>query len=156
MANAFQEMLTQSGLTKKILAINADNATSNDTQTTKLDQLDNSFDKENRVQCFNHMLQLSAKSLLKPFNTAIPGKAMENDDATTQDHDDDHAILEDDSEEEGEDEEGIDVEDDVEDDNVNELQELSEDEREQVLEETTVVCETITKVYNLKVHILHY
>jgi hypothetical protein len=74
MANAFQDMLEKSGLTTKILAINADNATSNDTQTTKLDQLDNSFDEENRVRCFNHTLQLSVKSLLKPFNTAISEK----------------------------------------------------------------------------------
>ena len=49
MVNVFQKMLQQFGLTKKILAINADNATSNDMQTIKLDQLDNAFDKENRV-----------------------------------------------------------------------------------------------------------
>jgi hypothetical protein len=36
MANAFQAMLNQFGLTEKILAVNADNATSNDTQTSKL------------------------------------------------------------------------------------------------------------------------
>src|SRR5713101_4664775 len=71
MANAFQAMLARFGLTEKILAFNADNATSNDKQTTKLDQLDNSFHKENRVRCFNHTMQLSAKALLKPFNTAL-------------------------------------------------------------------------------------
>jgi hypothetical protein len=49
MAIAFQNMLKRFGLDGKILAVNADNATSNDTQTTKLDALDNSFDKENRV-----------------------------------------------------------------------------------------------------------
>ena len=47
MANAFQKMLEQFGLTEKILAVNANNATSNDTQTTELDQLDNTFEKEN-------------------------------------------------------------------------------------------------------------
>jgi len=49
MANAFQAMLARFGLTEKILAFNADNATSNDKQTMKLDQLDNSFHKENRI-----------------------------------------------------------------------------------------------------------
>jgi hypothetical protein len=47
MANTFQNMLQQFGLTEKIHAVNADNATLNDTQTTKLDQLDNTFDEEN-------------------------------------------------------------------------------------------------------------
>ena len=49
MANTFQKMLVQFGLTQKIHAVNADNATSNDTQTTKLDQLDNTFDEDNQV-----------------------------------------------------------------------------------------------------------
>ena len=40
-------MLEQFGLTEKIHAVNTDNATLNDTQTTKLDQLDNTFDEEN-------------------------------------------------------------------------------------------------------------
>jgi len=47
MANAFQKMLGQFRLTKKILAVNADNANLNDMQTTKLDQLDNHFEEEN-------------------------------------------------------------------------------------------------------------
>jgi len=157
MANAFQEMLKQSGLTKKILAINADNATSNDTQTTKLYELDNSFDEENRVRCFNHTLQLSAKSLLKPFNTALSGKSTdEDDDMTSQDHDDDQVILGADEEEDGGDEEEIGIEDDIDDDDIDELQALSEDQQKQVLEETAVVRETVTKVYHLKAHVLHY
>ena len=49
MAIAFQNMLKQFGLDGKILAVNTDNVTSNDTQTTKLDALDNSFNKENQV-----------------------------------------------------------------------------------------------------------
>jgi hypothetical protein len=147
MANAFQDMLERFGLTEKILAVNADNATSNDTQTTKLDKLDNSFNKENRVRCFNHIIQLSAKALLKPFNTALSGKDG-GDEMPTQDENDEsnpQVILED----EGEDEDGeeeADIEDDVEDDDVDELQELSEEERTRVLEETAVVRETVTKV----------
>ena len=48
-ANAFQEMLEVFGMTKKILAVNADNTSLNDTQIMKLDQLDNMFHKDNQV-----------------------------------------------------------------------------------------------------------
>ncbi|KAG1779315.1 hypothetical protein EV702DRAFT_936139, partial [Suillus placidus] len=58
LARIFQKILEDFGLTQKILAFNGDNATSNDTQTTKLDQLPNSFTKENCARCLNHMLQL--------------------------------------------------------------------------------------------------
>jgi len=137
MANAFQKMLEQFGLTEKILAVNADNATSNNMQTTKLDQLDNTFKEENRVQCFNHTLQLSAKALLKPFNIGLSGKATDDDNDPTMVEDDD----------EGDKEEQAD-EDDYEDDNIDELEELSKDEQNQVLQETAAVHETITKVSN--------
>ena len=46
---AFQQILKWFGLTKKMHALNADNATANDTQTTKLNTLDNSFEAKNRV-----------------------------------------------------------------------------------------------------------
>ncbi|KAG2079078.1 hypothetical protein BDR04DRAFT_986372, partial [Suillus decipiens] len=58
MAKAFQAMLEHFRLTKRILAVNADNATANDTQTMKLTSLDNSFESVNCVRCFNHTLQL--------------------------------------------------------------------------------------------------
>ena len=151
MANAFQKMLEQFGLTEKILAVNADNATSNDTQTTELDQLDNTFEKENRVRCFNHTLQLSAKALLKPFNIGLSGKATDDDDELTQDDDNDLAMVENDEDEGNEEEqadEDDDDEDDEDDDNIDELEKLSEDEQNRVLQETMVVHETITKVSN--------
>src|SRR3984957_20502770 len=128
MANAFQKMLEQFGLTEKILAVNADNATSNDTQTTELDQLDNTFEKENRVRCFNHTLQLSAKALLKPFNIGLSGKATDDDDELTQDDDNDLAMVEND-EDKGNEEEQADEDDDDDDDNIDELEKLSEDEQ---------------------------
>ena len=62
MANAFQEMLEVFGLTKKILAVNADNASSNDTQIMKLDQLDNMFHKDNwsdaSITCYSCLQKL--------------------------------------------------------------------------------------------------
>ena len=99
--NAFQDMLKWFGLTEKVLTLNADSATSNDTQTTKLDQLDNLFHKENQVRCFNHTLQLSAKALLTPFNAALSDKTTEDDEQVTNDF----TIFEDDGGDEGEDEE---------------------------------------------------
>ena len=46
-----------------------DNATSNDTQTTSMSELDtNAFKEENRVRCFTHTLNLACRSILKPFS----------------------------------------------------------------------------------------
>jgi hypothetical protein len=141
MALAFQDMLERFGLTEKIHAVNADNATANDKQTTKLGALDNSFEEENRVRCFNHTLQLSAKSLLAPFNTAISQKAAQDDEMPEED-DIDNLMPEDDDDDSEED-----VEDnDDEDDGINELEELNENERAQVLENTAEVRKTVTKV----------
>jgi hypothetical protein len=146
MALAFQGMLERFGLTEKIHAVNADSATANDNQTTKLDALPNSFEKENRVRCFNHTLQLSAKSLLAPFNPAISQKATQ-DDEMLEDGDDDQLLPEDDMGGDDEDDSEGDVEDnDDENDGINELEELSENERAQVLENTVEVHETVTKV----------
>ena len=146
MALAFQKMLTWFGLTKKIHAVNADNATANDKQTIKLDALPNSFEKENCVWCFNHTLQLSAKALLAPFNPAISQKATQ-DDEMPEEGDDNQLLPEDDTEEDDQDdfEEGAKKNDD-EDDDINELDELSENEWVQVLENTVEVRETVTKV----------
>lgn len=141
MANTFQAMLEHFRLTEKILLFDADNAMSNDKQTDKLNQLDNSFHKENHIQCFNHTIQLSAKALLKPFNTALSQAPVDNID----DHNENVPLFI--SEEEEEDEHGDDEDiKEVEDDNINELEELGEDECTWLLAETTAVCSTITKV----------
>ena len=63
--------------------------------------LPNAFEEPNRVQCFNHTLQLSAKALLKPFHSA---RLLDtNDDINS---DDGILVLQaaDDEEEENEDE----------------------------------------------------
>jgi hypothetical protein len=147
-------MFKRFGLDGKILAVNADNATSNDTQTIKLDALDNSFDKENRVRCFNHTLQLSVKALLKPFNTALTGMAGDDDDVAVYQDNIGQTILEDDEEDgdgdadenEDEDEDTGDTGKDLQDDEIDELEELNEEDREQILEETAAVRTTVTKV----------
>ncbi|KAJ7052448.1 hypothetical protein C8F01DRAFT_920335, partial [Mycena amicta] len=60
LAREFHEMLSRFGLEAKILAWTGDNATSNDTQNTTLgDNPNNSFDADNCVRCFNHILNLA-------------------------------------------------------------------------------------------------
>jgi len=143
MAMAFQKMLERFGLMDKIHAVNTDNALPNDKQMTKLTVLDNSFEKDNHVRCFNHTMQLSAKTLLAPFNTAISQKATQDD--KMPEEDDDQLILEGDDEDEEEDNaQGSEDEDD----GIGELDELSESEQAGVLKSTAVVRETVTMVRN--------
>ena len=167
LAKAFQQMLEAFGLqdqvrllsnvkllnlsSQQILAMNADNATSNDTQGESLADMPNSFKLENRVRCFNHTLQLSAKTLLRPFNVGL-GKATEDgdgadvDDLLGQDDDED----EDDNEDEDDDEDLLDVPniDDI-DDGIDELDELDEDAREDMIADTAAIRETVSKLHRL-------
>ena len=143
MAKAFQAMLKCFGLTKKILAVNADNMTANDKQTTKLDSLNNSFNEENCVWCFNHTIQLSATTLLKPFNMALSRKAADEVEVSEEDAKEELVLeIKEEDKDEGED----DDDQDDKDDGIGKLQELTESEWEQVLENTAVVCQTVTKV----------
>jgi hypothetical protein len=147
MANTFQKMLQQFRWTKKIHSVNTDNASPNNTLTTKLDQLDNTFEEQNQAWCFNHTLQLSAQALLKPFNVSLSRNVTDNDNQSTQDDDGDLVMVEDDKEDKEGQAKDEDNEDD-EDNNINKLEELSKEEWCQVLQETVVVHETVTKVSN--------
>jgi hypothetical protein len=124
--------------------MNADNATSNDSQGETLAEMPNSFELKNCVRCFNHTLQLSAKTLLRPFNAGL-GKATE--DGTCDDVDDLLSLGVDDDDEEDEDEDlpVILDEDDV-DDGIDELDALDADSREAIMNDTAAVRETVTKV----------
>ena len=149
----------------QILALNADNAASNDTQTTALAEMENSFEEVNRARCFNHTLQLSAKTLLKPFNTGMSsaqlpveeegtlslddkGLTLLDDNSTDGDDNDDKGIseddLSDDNESEGKDDDGID-----------ELEVLDKNEREKILADTAVVRQTVSKVRINSVQVPH-
>ena len=68
----------------QILAMNADNTLLNNTQSEALADMANSFVLENCVCCFNHTLQLSAKTLLCPFNAGL-GKTPEDADTNNVD-----------------------------------------------------------------------
>ena len=113
---------------------------------TTLSNLDNSFDKENHVRCFNHTLQLSSKALLKPFNVGISKKTDEdlsiehNDEPSLCDpNDDDVDVDNDDDDHEDHADEGEDVEDENEDD-------LTDAEKEELLANTLAIRETVSKV----------
>ena len=144
MANAFQAMLEHFGLTEKIIAVNADNATANDKQTTKLATLDNSFEETNRVQCFNDTLQLSAKALLVPFNTAISGKATHDSEVLEEDNiNESLPEVEQDNDDSSNDNDGNSDDDDG---GIDEFQELSQSEQVQIIESTADVHVTVTEV----------
>ena len=158
MANTFQAMLKHFGLTEKILAVNADNATVNDKQTTKLATLDNSFEETNWVQCFNHTLQLSAKALLVPFNTAISGKATHDSEVLEEDNVDESLPEVKQDDDDGDDGDGNSDNDDGngnndgdgnsndDDGGIDEFQELSQSEQVQIIESTADVHVTVTEV----------
>jgi hypothetical protein len=141
--------------------MNADNASSNDTQTTQLAEMENSFDAVNRVRCFNHTLQLSAKTLLRPFNAGMAStKARDEDNASDEDEgDDDMPDLvaleqEDDENDENKDEDEDDTGGEDADDGVDELGTLSKVEREKLLADTAIVRKTVSKVSNLNLTML--
>ena len=132
------------------MSFNGDNAMSNDKQTKFLHTLPNSFNQFNRVHCFNHTMQLSAKVLLKLFS----GPAVTNNkdldvNTASSDDDDDLPVLEDlkddnrdesdDNNEGGNDEGNEEEEEDV-------LEILDAEEKEALLENTAVVQTTLDKV----------
>lgn len=64
-----QSVLTS--VSKKILAVTADNATSNDVMIRALARKITTFPGEaNRARCFDHILNLCAKLILRPFDSA--------------------------------------------------------------------------------------
>lgn len=138
--------------------MNADNASSNNMQMTKLASMDNSFNEAGCMHCFNHTLQLSVKTLLKPFNAALSSTGAADDQATDEGDDsgdnNDLPALEandDDEDEDNEDAEQRDISDDVSDniddiDDVDELAALDEEDHESLLSETAIVCATVSKV----------
>jgi hypothetical protein len=150
MALAFQRMLERFGLQDRVLAFNGDNASSNDTQAKKLASLKTSFEIDNRIRCFNHTTQLSAKALIRPFNAgmASAGTALDEDEAEAilDDLDVDDAASENEDDNDKDSDGADDGEDDV-DDGIDELEALSDEEREEIIADTAVVRFAVTKVH---------
>lgn len=126
------------------MAFTGDNATSNDKQTDMLHALPNTFDELNRVRCFNHTMQLSAKALLKPFSSA---GSTEND-SETDNSDDDMPALQaiDDEVEEDDIDEDEDEDEDDEEEEEDPLGALNDEEREMLMNDTEAVRTTLNKV----------
>jgi len=148
LAKAFHKMLVSYGIETKILSFVADNASANDTQTTALATLDNAFEEEAHVRCFNHTICLSAKAFLKPFNSAL-GAAADIEDCLA---DADEIAFDEEDDEEGEDEE--DDEPDV-DDGIDELEALDELARDTLIVDTNNVRSVITKVRQLSFAVIN-
>jgi hypothetical protein len=157
----FQAMLTRFELTQKILAVTLDNASSNDTQTKALANLDNSFKEENHVKCFSHTMQLSARALVAPFNAGMapaPSLAVEDaqdgsDGSTNGDVPSDNEEDED----EDEDEEGKDgsLPVDDEDNGIDEMADLSAIDQETLISDTKAVRGTVSKLRDLSFAIIN-
>ena len=136
--------------------MNADNATSNDTQGKALADMPNSFKLENRVRCFNHTLQLSAKTLLRPFNAGLGKITAEDGENSNVDDLLDLDDEEDDDENEDDDMDLPDVFniDDV-DDGIDELDALDADAYNTVIADTAAIRETVSKLRGLSFSIVH-
>ena len=132
----------------QIHAINADNASSNDTQSASLARRNNSYEEHNHVCCFNHTVQLSAKTLLAPFNPALSSSApLADAEDNNTDLDELPELIDGVSDDEDEEEAcGSDSADEDDEDENNDFTELTDEEREEVLTKTAAVRETVTKV----------
>ena len=154
----------------QILSFNADNATPNDKQTDIMATLPNVFEKENRLRCFSHTLQLSANALVGPFNAgmkpvrddeligAMASDANDTDDANdVNDVDGETSDLEDEDDGDDESDTGADADetDECPDDGIDELDQLEEEERNQILEDTNVVRACVSKLRNLSFAIIN-
>jgi hypothetical protein len=132
----------------------ADNATSNDKQREDLAAMDNSFEEQNHVRCFNHTLQLSAKALMRPFNPAL-GRTRDIDFNGGQDdlsgvEDDDNKAYDSDHESDN----GRDGFDPYDIDDDDELHDQGPYSREELMEDALVVRTTISKLRQLSFTII--
>ena len=110
-----------------------------------LDKLPNTFDELNRVRCFNHTIQLSAKGLLKPFYSM---RSIETDNETESGDDSMLALqaLDDKEKSEGEDKDDSNADNDDKDKDDVPLDALDDDEREELINNTKAVCKMLNKV----------
>jgi hypothetical protein len=116
---------------------------SNNKQTSTLSTHNNSFDKANRVRCFNHILQLSAKTFLKPFNPGLGAAASEEVDKSGEGNNTEEFSAVQEDEEEEEEDGGI---ADDKDHDIDEMDSVEDKECGTLLADTVSVRETVTKV----------
>jgi hypothetical protein len=73
-------------ITHKILSVTCDNASNNNKMVTEMEKLLTAFSSMNHTQCFAHIINLIAKSLLKQFD-------IRDDNERDKDLDDDERSL---------------------------------------------------------------
>jgi hypothetical protein len=143
---------------KQILSVTCDNASNNDTMVDELAVSLPNWTAVNRTRCFAHIVNLIAKSLLKQFDVKSKKKKGDKD---THNNESDHELDDievlvvglDDEEETMAQE--LDVDDDnIEDEDdvkgwVDELEELTEEERKDLLMSICPVSRTLVKVRSL-------
>ncbi|KAL7280274.1 hypothetical protein ACG7TL_005187 [Trametes sanguinea] len=70
LASAFQRVLQEFGIKRKVIGYTGDNAANNDTMVVELVALDNSFGGiSGQARCFLHTDNLAAKSAMHPFDS---------------------------------------------------------------------------------------
>src|SRR6267154_5547785 len=122
----------------------------------------NTFEEVNHTCCFNHMLQLLAKTLLKPFNAGMSLTKLAPEEDKFDNFDDEVALdnnaegnIEGDSDKNGdedghdgsrEDQDGEGEPEEADSDEIDELNQLDKQEHEEILTDTAVVRQTVTKV----------
>ena len=121
-----------------------------------LTKLPNMFEEINCVHCFNHTLQLSAKTLLKPFNVTLADGRNNHAEDNVLDLEEvnNEGSVEDGSEDDDDGDDDCDDDSDPDsaldfggaDDGVNELDMLPSDEREDILEQMSDIHDAVTKV----------
>lgn len=128
-------------------SITCDNASNNDTMVDALkDRLENFPGESNRTRCFDHMVNLIAKSVIRQFD-APKTKGNESFDDVLREL---MVTAEDLDEEEAATREGEESDDESDDDNVdgfvNELEEMSEEEQKELDENIQPIRRVLVKV----------
>jgi hypothetical protein len=121
--------------------------------STHLNDMDNAFDKVNRVRCFNHTLQISAKTLIRPFNAGLSPIKAEDGDNIDFGNDND-GVFEDEGLDDADDDMGDGEEEpnDYAEDDEDVLADLDADQRVELLESTATVRSVVSKVCPILSH----
>ncbi|TFY67078.1 hypothetical protein EVJ58_g1873 [Rhodofomes roseus] len=134
LAAAFADLVKDLGIDTKMLAVTADNATANDVMIDELDELIDDFRGQRaRVRCFDHILNLVVKTLLKQFDTTRRRRNGNDDgldaaEAALQELTEGMADIEDDDDVDEWDLDAVDLEDDDVDGWVDEQQNMTAEE----------------------------
>ena len=157
LAVAFAAILQDFRIEHKILSVTCDNTSNNDTMVKKIDSLLTTFSAVNQTRCFNHILNLITKSLLKQLDlhwTDKEASDLDNDEQSllglAGDIDEEELTME----QENDSKDGGIEEDDLE-DWVDEIAALTPEEQEDLEASIHPVKYTLVKLHKLVFKIIH-